>query len=305
MYHPDSPIGRWQRAALQTQWEGVSAVLNALGNVAIGTGAGVNNWSGQGGGFWQVNQPAPPNVNWNAGARNPPAAGLASAFQNFSAVTMGLVQQFYGALAGPGPSLSPAAPLGTFQDPVAYPNSAAFQIVNAADAFLASVPDGGALLSHLVENVALTTGYDEATVTSVVLRNFESNGLLVWRVGVGLAGPGRIVAHMKMALHRLGYEEIRQDYPLTGIPERRDRAALLAFDCEEPVILCYPVSRGQVADPLIREAALFQAGAVSPRHRAHFVWVSDCIDDFFYNFNARVVISHLPARRSSFREVEP
>jgi hypothetical protein len=289
MYHPESPLGRWQRAVFQTHWQGLTGLLGALGNVAFSPGTGS---------FWPASQVGPSNANWNT------APGM-SPFQNWTSATMGLAQQVYEALAGPGPSFSPAGPFGFAQNPGSPETSAALQIVCAADAFLASVPDGGALLSHLVENVALKTGYDLAMVSSVILRNFDSNGLLVWRAGIGLAGPGRIVAHMQRALHYMGYEEFRHDYPLTGIPERRDRAALLAFVCDMPAILGYPVSRGQVSDPLIREAALFQAGSVSPHHRARFVWVSDGIDDFFYDFYANIVISHLPPRRASFWEVEP
>jgi hypothetical protein len=54
---------------------------------------------------------------------------------------------------------------------------------------------------------------------------------------------------------------------------------------------------------MIREAALFQAGAVSQHRTSRFVWVSDGYDDFFYDFHQQTALSRLPHSRARIRKV--
>jgi len=165
-----------------------------------------------------------------------------------------------------------------------------------ANAFLDSVPGCGALLLDLIDNVVLQTGCDETMVRSIVLRNFESNGMLIWRSTSRRGGPLGTVNRMRRLLRNLGYTDLRDDYPLTAVPTRGDRAVLLAFDGTDPAVLCYPVNPGEVGDPMIREAALFQAAAVAQGVTSRFVWVSDGLSDLFYDFRMRLVLSELPYR---------
>ena len=80
-------------------------------------------------------------------------------------------------------------------------------------------------------------------------------------------------------------------------PQNTDgRDVLLAFDGTDPAVLCYPVNPGEVGDPMIREAALFQAAAVAQGVTSRFVWVSDGLSDLFYDFRMRLVLSELPYR---------
>jgi hypothetical protein len=179
------------------------------------------------------------------------------------------------------------------------PPSDAFEILTLADDYLDKVPGQGAMLADLIDNIAMLTRYDTGRIGAVIRRNFQSNGTLVWRSRDDRGTYAGIVAQMKAGLLDHGYSDVRENYPLTAISTRRDRAALLAFDGSKAVVLCYPVYLGVVADPMVRQAALFQAGAVSTDQTGHFVWVSDGVDDFFYDFHARTAIDRLPRRPAS------
>lgn len=101
---------------------------------------------------------------------------------------------------------------------------------------------------------------------------------------------------MATRLIELGYTDLRRDVPLMAFPDLDDRAALIAFDSSEPVVLCYPVDRGRSGDPILQEAAKFQASAIGPDQSAQFVWVSDGESDYFYDLGQGTAISRLPAR---------
>jgi hypothetical protein len=215
-----------------------------------------------------------------------------SVSEEWAAIPLAAVQRFWDVVSEPPPVVCPQPPA-----PAPRTSAAAAGIVAEADSYLSQVPGEGALLTDLVANVSLKTGIDDKTVQSVVLRNFQSNGRLVWRADNTVAtGVNGTIAQMRATLLNLGYTDIRQNEPLTAIPQRADRAALLAYNGLVPAVLCYPVERGEVEDPMIREAALFQAGAVTASTTAHYVWVSDNVSDFFYDFSNSVVVSSLPAR---------
>lgn len=167
-------------------------------------------------------------------------------------------------------------------------------VTDEATRYLRRIPGEGALLDNLVEHVVLKTGYDAATVRSVILRTFNSNGRLVWS-SQNVSSGWSVVSQMSSALKRLGYTDLRLDYRLTAISDRNDYAALIAFSGADPMVLCYPVSRGQVDDLAIREAALFHAGAVAPDKTARYVWVGDGASDYFYDSSTSTVLGSLPA----------
>ena len=104
-------------------------------------------------------------------------------------------------------------------------------------------------------------------------------------------------------LTELGYTDLRTNYPLRAFPDMQETAALVAFDGDEPVVLCYPVEAGQVGDPRLQEAAKFQASAIGPTQSAPFFWVSDGEAHYCYDIG-RAAALHTPpapARRFSTR----
>jgi len=296
MFYRDSLIERTWRGVLAAKWEGLFGGLNVLGGALTRPPVA---GEGQPCASTRVRQRTdgrPMGGVYGGPARwGTPTSSVAGFCEGLASIPLIMVERFFDVWAAPPPPTYAYPCSGYASDPTP---SAASRIVEEADVFLSSVPGGGALLSDLVENVALKTGCDQATVRSVILRNFSSNGELVWK-STGGQGGGSVVDQMKSALQRLGYTDIRDDYALTGIPSRNDRAALLAFDGQDPAVLCYPTNPGEVFDPMIREAALFQAGEVGLNQTAHYVWVSDGIDDFFYDFRGRVVIAQLPTRKTA------
>jgi len=113
------------------------------------------------------------------------------------------------------------------------------------------------------------------------------------------------LARMQETLTELGYEDQRSNYQLAAFPDMKETAALLTFDGDAPVVLCYPVDVGLVDDPGLQEAAKFQAGSVGPDQAAQFVWVSDGETDYLFDIGRGAAISALPARddwRSEARE---
>ena len=212
--------------------------------------------------------------------------------QGLAIVPQVIVKTFFDTLCSPAAQYNPCAP--DYAAPWTT-NSSTQYIVEEANRYLSAVPGGGALLNDLVEQVTLRTRADSTTVRSVIMRNFSSNGLLVWK-GTERASQGTVVSQMGAQLQRLGYTDLEYDYRLTAVPERNDVAALVALDAGNPIILCYPVARGQVDDPMVREAAYFQAAAISPAKSARYVWVSDGAIDFFFDSQTSSVLTALPAR---------
>lgn len=107
------------------------------------------------------------------------------------------------------------------------------------------------------------------------------------------------------ALTELGYDDLRLNCPLTAFPDMEDIAALIAFDGGDPVVLCYPVDVGKVDDPVLQEAAKFQAGSVRPEQTAQFVWLSDGKANYFFDMGSSTAIPTLPTQsawRSKARE---
>jgi type I restriction enzyme M protein len=114
-----------------------------------------------------------------------------------------------------------------------------------------------------------------------------------------------VLARMHETLTDYGYLDLRAGYSLQAFPDMEEVAALIAFDDDEPVVLCYPVDTGCVDDPVLQEAAKFQAGSVGPDNTAHFVWVSDGQADYFFDMGRDIAISALPTYavwRSEARE---
>ena len=107
---------------------------------------------------------------------------------------------------------------------------------------------------------------------------------------------------IREALAELGYDDLRANYPLTAFPDMEERAALIAFDGDDPVVLCYPVDVGQVGSPVLQEAAKFQAGSVGADQAAQFVWVSDGEANYFFDLGRGTPIPALPAKDDWRRE---
>ncbi len=101
---------------------------------------------------------------------------------------------------------------------------------------------------------------------------------------------------MTSHLQELGYTDLRPEHPLRAFPDMEDIASLVAYDDSDPVVLCYPVDRGRIGDPILQEAAKFQASAIGPDQSAQFVWVSDGESDYFYDLGRDTAISKLPTR---------
>lgn len=113
------------------------------------------------------------------------------------------------------------------------------------------------------------------------------------------------LSRMREALTELGYDDLRSNYPLAAFPDMEDSAALIAFDGHDPAVLCYPVDVGRVDDPVLQEAAKFQAGSVGPDETAQFVWVSDGEANYFFDMGQNTAIPELPKKanwRSEARE---
>lgn len=53
------------------------------------------------------------------------------------------------------------------------------RVVASAQVYLNSIPGGGALVKSVVTRVTDQTGYDQATVRSIILRRFVNNGQVV------------------------------------------------------------------------------------------------------------------------------
>lgn len=168
-------------------------------------------------------------------------------------------------------------------------------IFTTAQAYLDSIPQGGALVSSVVNHVALTTGYPPDIIRTVVLRNFVSNGTVVRNQPADQAHPHQnpIVQRMQQTLAGLGYTDLRHDCPLAALPDAQEQAALVAFDGDTPLVLCYPAATS-ANSPQEREAARFQAAAISPDKTARFVWVSDGTANYYLDTERDIAIAALP-----------
>jgi len=179
-------------------------------------------------------------------------------------------------------------------------------IFTSAQTYLNSIPQGGALLSSVVNHVALTTGYPIDIIRSVVLRNFVSNGTVVRNQPAPGENPlqNPVVQRMQQALTELGYTDLRADCPLLAMPDTQEKAALVAFDGDTPLVLCYPAVRS-VNSPQEREAARFQAATISDDKSARFVWVSDGVSNYYLDTERDLAIAALPPYVASGGTAKP
>jgi type I restriction enzyme M protein len=111
-----------------------------------------------------------------------------------------------------------------------------------------------------------------------------------------------VLSRMHQHLTELGYTDLHPNYPLAAFPDMEEKAALIAFDDDDPVVLCYPVEAGGADDPVLQEAAKFQAGSVGPDQTAQFVWVSDGEVDYFFDMGRSTAIPALFAQTEWRRE---
>lgn len=102
------------------------------------------------------------------------------------------------------------------------------------------------------------------------------------------------ITNMAAKLKELGYDDLQSNVTLMAFPDLDDTAALVAFDGQAPVVLCYPVDRGRVGDPIPQEAAKFQAYGIGPGQPASFAWVSDGEADYIYDIGRDTALSKLP-----------
>jgi hypothetical protein len=105
---------------------------------------------------------------------------------------------------------------------------------------------------------------------------------------------------MHQVLKSLGYE-VRMNVPLAAFDDLEEKASLVAYDGEEPIVVCFPVSHG-ADDAAIREAARFQAHALDPKRPARFIWVGDETGDYFLDIGKDEAVSSLPARDSIVKQ---
>jgi hypothetical protein len=284
MYSGGTLIERWWRQVIDAKRRGNHAAIDAIADLVVGPSVRRGPVAGE--------------------KQHTPLGGLlgvlSRAVDNLANLSQLVADNLFDGTRVEGRYMPPSAPpdvevaVGS-----SAPGDSSNVILESAQAYLDRVPGAGALLSDLIDNVVLQTGCDAASVRAVVIRNFESNGVLVWRSTGNWGGILGTVSRMRSVLRNLGYSDLRDDYPLTAVPSRADRAVLLAFDGADPAVLCYPVAPGEVGNPMIREAAMFQAGAVAPGVTSRYVWVSDGINDFFYDFHARLAIGELPYKRST------
>lgn len=191
----------------------------------------------------------------------------------------------------------------TVSQPFVNAPGAEQRIASIVERYLNNVPSGGALLNSVVDNVVLETDYDRDIVLSVIMRNFVISGPVVTnRRQVVLAEVEQLVEEdpvvewMREVLTERGYTGIRSDYVLTRFPDTDESAALVAFEGDDPQVLCYPVNEGDVDNPWLQEAAKFQAGAIAPGKAAHCVWVSDGISSYVFDMVRDRVLASLPSR---------
>ncbi len=170
------------------------------------------------------------------------------------------------------------------------------EIIDSAEDFLVQVEANGAVLDSVVDHVALDRDLDRSIVRSVITRHFINNGKVILNQQyVDESRPvDPVLDWFKDELKRLGYNDVRKDYELTGFRDLDEEAALIAFVDEEPYVLCYPVNDGEVGDAAHREAARFQAGSVAPDKSAHYAWVSDGVSSYIYDLEDDRVVPRLP-----------
>jgi len=172
------------------------------------------------------------------------------------------------------------------------------RIINLVENYLDRIPSGGATLNALVDHVVLDTDYDSSIVRSVIERHFVVVGPVVTnRCVVDTETRANTVSGwMADVLRERGYQDLREDVELTGVPDLNEKAELIAFDGAEPLVLCYPVNDYEVENPSYHEAAKFQAGVVAPGKMARIAWVSDGHSNFIFDMTLDRVLARLPRK---------
>jgi hypothetical protein len=170
------------------------------------------------------------------------------------------------------------------------------RILDLVEEFLDEVPGDGARVNRVIDHVVLETDYDRDIVASVIRRNYVESGQVISkkRVVEDLESKDSVVDYMRDKLKDRGYKDLRTDVELTGLPDLDDKAELVAYDGDRPLVLCYPVSSGDVDDAASQEAAIFQASAIAEGQTASLVWVSDGDDSYVYDMLAEKVLNKLP-----------
>lgn len=118
-----------------------------------------------------------------------------------------------------------------------------------------------------------------------------------------LVGLEPALQRMRETLEGLGYTDLRSPFTLMEIePGKREQAALVAFDGNEPVVLCHPVEEGEAEKPAVQDEAKFKAGIVMLDKVARYVWVSDGDFDIYFNMARESPVSDLPSQEIWRRE---
>jgi hypothetical protein len=173
------------------------------------------------------------------------------------------------------------------------------RIVTLVEDYLDALPGGGATLKAVINYVVLDTDYDSEIVKSVIERHFITTGTVVTNqrtVEIETRAMDAVVDWMEETLQSRGYTDLREEYELTGVADLDEEAALVAFDGEAPLVLCYPVDEGEVENPAYHEAAKFQAGVIAPGKVASIAWISDGHASYVFDVLLDKVIPKLPRR---------
>jgi hypothetical protein len=170
------------------------------------------------------------------------------------------------------------------------------RVLSAVDSFFAQVPGDGARIERVLDHVVLETDYDRDIVRSIIKRNYVCNESIMSRelVTEGVASRDSTKQYMVDTLRDQGFDDIRYDVEIKGLPGLDDTISLVAYQGGRPVVVGYPVARGAVEDSGLREAAIFQANAIGPGVVADYVWVSDGEDSYIYDVAADQVVANLP-----------
>ncbi|MDQ2732911.1 MAG: hypothetical protein M3Y56_14730, partial [Armatimonadota bacterium] len=226
-------------------------------------------------------------------------SAAASATEDLAGIPGRMMDTFYAEYGGQRPQArrNPGRTGGT-NDRATNPES---EIVTRTRAYLRQFSAHSALVTSVVSNVSLATGYPQDVVRAAVLRHFVSSGPFVRDQSASNTSPreGQVLSNMAHVLTGLGYHDLRYDCPLKAFPDMGGTAALVAFAAAKPLILCYPTDGQGSQDPTIREEARFQAAAVDPDGGARFVWVSDGSQDYFFDAEGDLAIAALPRHQDS------
>jgi hypothetical protein len=175
------------------------------------------------------------------------------------------------------------------------------RVLAAVDSFFSQVPGEGARIDRVIDHVVLETDYDRAIVRSIIKRNYVSNGAVMSKeiASDSISSRDSTTDYMVDTLRDQGFDDIRFDVELEGLPGLDGEVALIAYQADRPVVVGYPVAAGAVDDSGLREAAIFQASAIAPGVTAQYVWVSDGEASYIYDVAEEQVVANLPVAAAS------